>query len=241
MSVGIPRKSKLKSKDNCGVCGRPLIYQTEPISMRCLFCHKTYDTNIYCAEGHYVCDSCHEREALDILRQVVSSSISIDPSEILEAIMSHSSVPMHSPEHHAMVPAVITAAVRNAGYTIPHEAIEHAIIRGAKVPGGWYGFYGACGAAIGVGIAVSIITEATSVTGKQWSLAIEATPFVLNKMADGHPRCSKRASRKALEAAVEFLQDKMGIVLVKRQAISCNYSRRNQECPKENCSYYPRK
>ena len=32
---------------------------------------------------------------------------------------------------------------------------------------------------------------------------------------------------KANIAAVEFLQDKMGIVLAKRQTISCNYLRRN--------------
>jgi hypothetical protein len=137
-----------------------------------------------------------------------------------------------------MVPAAILTAVKNAGYNIPERAIDVAIDRGAKVPGGWCGFFGACGAAIGVGVAISILTEATPVTGKPRSLAIEATSYTLNKMADGYPRCCKRASRKALEAAVEFLYDRMGIVLCKSEAIACVYSHRNLECPKENCSYF---
>jgi hypothetical protein len=37
----------------------------------------------------------------------------------LEQVMAHPLVPMHGPEHHAMVPAVIIAAVRNAGYPGP--------------------------------------------------------------------------------------------------------------------------
>ena len=239
MTTGAQNQTRLKSKDNCGVCGIPLIYQTEPISMACAFCKQEHNTNIYCPNGHYVCDSCHERESLEILKQVVSSSTSADPNEILEIIMSHPSVPMHGPEHHAMVPVIIVAAVKNAGYPVPDGAIEKAIDRGSKVPGGWCGFYGACGAAIGVGTAVSILGEATPLTGKSRSAAIKAISYALDKMVDGYPRCCKRASRKALEAAGEYLHDRMGITLSKSNTIACSYSHRNLECPKENCSYYP--
>jgi len=232
------KENELKSRDNCGVCGISLVYQTESVSMDCVFCRKAFSTNIYCSEGHYICDACHEREAVDALRQVLSSSISTSPTEILETVISHPSVPMHGPEHHAMVPAAIVAAVHNAGYPVPQEAIEQAITRGTKVPGGWCGFHGACGAAIGVGIAISVLTEATPLTGKERSLAMEATSFALNRMVDGHPRCCKRTSRKALETAVEFLRDKMGIIIDNTRTIACNYTERNKECPRENCPYY---
>ena len=238
MIASYHNESKLESRDNCGICGTPLVYQTNPASMTCVFCKQERTTNIYCPKGHYVCDSCHEHEALEILKQVVNSSKSTAPIDILEVVMSHPSVPMHGPEHHAMVPAAIVAAIKNAGHTIPGGAIEVAIDRGSKVPGGWCGYFGACGAAIGVGVAISILTEATPVTGKPRSLAIEATTYALKKMADGYPRCCKRASRKALEAAVEFLRDRMGIVLCKDETVSCLYSHRNIECPKENCSYF---
>ncbi|MFC1952313.1 DUF5714 domain-containing protein [Chloroflexota bacterium] len=228
----------MASKDNCGICGKPLVYQTDLISMTCVFCEQEYTANIYCPGGHYICDSCHEQEALGILRQIVSSSTSKTPAEILEVVMSHPSVPMHGPEHHAMVPAVIIAAVKNAGYSVPNRAIDEAVGRGARVPGGWCGFFGACGAAIGVGIAVSLLGAATPMTGKPRSLAMEATSYVLSRMVDGYLRCCKRASRMALEAAVKFLQDRMGIVLGKGETISCAYSGRNLECPRDGCPYY---
>jgi hypothetical protein len=228
----------MQSKENCGVCGRPLVYGTEEVMRRCSFCGNEYSTLIYCPEGHYVCDSCHSRDALDALRNVLSRTTSTDPIEILETVMSHPSVPTHGPEHHAMVPAIIVAAVQNAGYPVPGDAVQKALERGAKVPGGWCGFYGVCGAAIGVGTAVSILTGATPLTGKTRALANEATAFALQKMIDGGPRCCKRASRRALETAVEFLKTRMAIDLKINREIECLYVNRNKECIREACAYY---
>jgi hypothetical protein len=228
----------MESKENCGVCGKPLVYGTKEVSKRCDFCGKEFPTLIYCPEGHYVCDACHSRGALDILRDVLKTTASADPIEILEKVMAHPAVPMHGPEHHAMVPAIIVAAVKNAGYPVPEGAVDEAIERGSKVPGGWCGFYGACGGDIGVGTAVSVITGATPLTGKTRALANEATAFALNKMIDGGPRCCKRASRKALEAAVEFLKTRMNIDLSTTPMVKCRYVQRNRECIREACPYY---
>ncbi len=228
----------MESRDNCGVCGQALVYQTEEVLKRCAFCGKECSALIYCPEGHYVCDACHKREAMDILREVLNSTTDTNPTEILETVMAHPSVPMHGPEHHAMVAAIIVAAVKNAGYPVPDGAAEKALARGTKVPGGWCGFYGTCGAGVGVGIAVSVLTGATPLTGKPRTMAIEATAFALNRIADGQPRCCKRASRKALEAAVDFLQKRLDITLSKGQKIKCFYTKRNRECTRDDCAYY---
>jgi hypothetical protein len=228
----------MKATENCGVCGKPLIYSTQETLRRCDFCGGEFKALIYCPEGHYVCDACHSRAALDVLRDVLTSTASTDPFAMLEKVMSHPSVPMHGPEHHAMVPAIIVAAAKNSGYPVPEGAVEKALDRGSKVPGGWCGFYGACGAGIGVGTAVSVLTGATPLTGKTRALANEATAFALKSMVDGGPRCCKRASRKALEAAIEFLKTRMGISLSKAQQVSCQYVNRNRECIGEDCAYY---
>jgi hypothetical protein len=228
----------MESKENCGVCGQSLVYGTEEVSRRCDFCGKEFKALIYCPEGHYVCDTCHSRGALDILRDVLNKTTTADPIEILEKVMAHPAVPMHGPEHHAMVPAIIVAAVKNAGYPVPEGAVEKALERGSKVPGGWCGFYGVCGGAIGVGTAVSVLTGATPLTGKTRALANEATAFTLKEMIDGGARCCKRASRKALEACVEFLKTRMGINLKINQKIKCLYIKRNRECIREACAYY---
>ncbi len=228
----------MKSQENCGVCGKPLVYGTKEVLKKCNFCGREFPALIYCPEGHYVCDACHSKGALDILRDVLNKTTSTDPIEILEKVMVHPAVPMHGPEHHAMVPAIIVTAVKNAGYPVPEGAVEKAIERGSKVSGGWCGSYGACGAGIGVGTAVSVITGATPLTGKTRSLAIEATAFALNRIVDGGARCCKRSSRKALEAASEFLKTRMGIDLKINRKIKCGYSARNRECIREDCAYY---
>ena len=230
----------LKSLEECGICGKPLTYQPDPVAMQCVFCGASKSTNIFCAKGHYICDACHQKEALAGLKRVLTETTSTSPGEILEIAMAHASVPMHGPEHHVMVPAIIVAAARNAGFQIPDNALEQAITRGSKVPGGWCGFCGACGAGVGVGIAVSCLTRSTPLTGKPRSLALYATSKAMAHIADGYPRCCKRASRRGMEAAVEFFNREMGIELTTLSSIKCEYPARNKECPKEACPYYPR-
>ena len=229
----------MESVNNCGVCARPLVYGTESITKTCAICGKNEKTNIYCPSGHYVCDVCHSKAAIEVLKNVLSSSKSTDPVEIIEQVMAHPSVPMHGPEHHAIVPAAIITAVRNVGYPVPEGAIEKAIERGIKVPGGWCGLYGDCGAAVGIGIAVSVLTNATPLTGKERALAIGATALGLSKLLDDQPRCCKRSSRIATEVAVDYLEDKLGIKLEKPKRIPCTYTVRNQQCAKTECPYYP--
>ena len=230
----------MESVNNCGVCARPLVYATESVTKTCAVCGKQGKTNIYCPAGHYVCDACHSKAAIEVLKQVLNTTKSTDPAEIIEQVMAHPSVPMHGPEHHTIVPAAIITAVRNAGYPIPEGAIEKAIERASKVPGGWCGLYGDCGAGVGVGIAVSVLTNATPLTGKQRTLALGATSFALSRMLDNQPRCCKRASRIAVEVAVDYLNDKLGIKLDKSRRIACTYTIRNQQCAKAECPYYPK-
>jgi hypothetical protein len=231
-------KATMQSMENCGVCGKPLVYGTEEVALTCVFCGREFKSLIYCPDGHFVCDECHSCGALDIIREIMHSTKSANASEILEKILSHPSVPMHGPEHHAIVPAVIIAALRNAGYAVPEDAIDKALSRGSKVPGGWCGSHGVCGAAIGVGIAVSVLTKATPLTGETRALANEATMYTLNRLIDGQPRCCKRASRMALDAAVDFLRERMGIKLEKGETVACNCPERNKECIREKCRYY---
>ncbi len=232
------KTARLASAEGCGICGNPLVYGRQPIPVRCAFCGRESKANIYCPDGHYVCDSCHQAEATGVLRQVLASSSSRSPAELAELVMTHPGVPMHGPEHHSIVPAVLVAAAKNAGYRVPEKAIETAIERGSLVPGGWCGYYGACGAAVGVGIAASVLTGSTPLTGRERSLALEATSLALSRMLDGYPRCCKRAVRRALGAAVDFLSSRLGISLEPGEPVICRYTGRNRECPRQGCEYY---
>jgi hypothetical protein len=228
----------LASNVNCGVCGQPLVYATETKEQTCSLCGKRQAAQICCPQGHYICDTCHSKSALEALREILRTTKSADPSEILEEVLEQPAVPMHGPEHHAIVPAVLITAIKNAGYSLPEGALERAIERGSKVPGGWCGLYGDCGAGVGVGVATSVLTNATPLTGKQRSLSIAATAAALSQMVDDQPRCCKRASRTAVRVAVEYFRKNLNIDLPVPGKVKCGYVSRNQQCPHKECRYY---
>ena len=236
--MGDLKSKSLASVNNCGVCARPLVYATESVIKNCALCGKEDKALIFCPAGHYICDACHSKAALEVLKIVLASSKATDPAVIVEQVMSHPAVPMHGPEHHVIVPAAIVAAVRNSGYPLPAGVVEMAIERANKVPGGWCGLYGDCGAAVGAGIAISVITGATPLTGRPRALAMAATSRALSRMLDGQPRCCKKASRIAVEATVEFLREHLGVNLPEADKPCCTYSLRNQECARQKCPYY---
>ncbi|MCX8126653.1 MAG: DUF5714 domain-containing protein [Dehalococcoidia bacterium] len=235
----VEMQDRLKFQEHCALCGRPLVYGTEAVERTCDLCRQVVKAQVYCPEGHYVCDACHARGAIGVLRQVVFATRSTSPAEIAEAVMSHPLVPMHGPEHHAIVAASIVTAVRNVVGEVPDGAVEKAIDRASKVPGGWCGLYGDCGAAVGVGVAVSVLSGATPLTGRQRSLAMSATVFAMSRMIDDQPRCCKRAVRTGIDAAVVFLRERMNIFLPLREKATCSYFERNQQCAKTACPYFP--
>jgi hypothetical protein len=95
-----------------------------------------------------------------------------DPFELAKIIMNNVKVPMHGPEHHFIIPAVLLAAYYNVKGDLSEKRrkIKEARRRSSNVLGGFCGFYGDCGAAVGTGIFMSLITESTPLSVAEWRL-----------------------------------------------------------------------
>ena len=224
--------------EDCLVCGAPLDYATTPRMRVCTFCGREEPTLISCPAGHFVCDVCHGAPVMKLVRHVLETTTEPDPVAILEDVMALPGLPMHGPEHHTIVAGVIVAAARNVDAALPPEALSTALRRAGKVPGGWCGYYGACGAAVGVGVAVSVVTEATPLRGRERSSALAATSLALSRMIDDQPRCCKRASRVAVEVAAPFFAERLSIELPCRARSRCGFSARNKQCPGAECPFF---
>lgn len=227
-----------KKTENCMICGHPLVYVPKPVAMRCYYCGKEQQAYMFCPDGHYVCDECHIKDSLTIIKEYCLASTTSDPVELAETIMADLRIPMHGPEHHALVPAVLVAAYRNLTGKVGDADIEQALERGSRIPGGACGYYGACGAAVGAGVAVSIIFKATPLTPLKRSHANRITARALDAIADdGGARCCKRAVRRSIEQAVAYFRDKLNIEFpVAREIHHCAHSQRNRECL-AHCQY----
>jgi len=227
-------------KKGCMVCGGELRYATSARPAVCHYCGKEEMSNAVCGAGHFVCDACHRRDAVEAIRAFCATTRETDMIAMLKTLRSHPAIPMHGPEHHAMVPGIIVAAARNSGMDIPGDAVDTAISRGSEVPGGACGFRGICGAATGAGIAFAVLLEATPVAATARQKAQAATARILAKIA-GIPagRCCQRESWTALRETAELSEEILGTRLKAGEDLVCNQYRDNRECIGAGCSLFP--
>ena len=226
-------------KGGCMVCSADLVYLETNRDTRCHYCGRILPANAMCTMGHFVCDKCHGADAVEIVRQVCLNNREAEATVLMQAIRSHSRFRIHGPEHHFMVPAVILAALRNSGNSVSDEQIMTAIQRGQTIAGGACAFLGACGAAIGVGIAVSVLSGANPYDGKLRQKVQQATLSILDDIASyDAPRCCQRDSWLALQGAAQILKE-MNMTLKLGNKITCSQYKENKECIHDACPLWP--
>lgn len=228
-------------KNNCLFCNSELIYFNEAIEMECIYCKNTYTSNVRCSNGHYVCDNCHSLDAISIIKTSCLNSYEKNPFTLANNLMKHNSIKMHGPEHHFLVPAVLLTCYYNTTQNkeVLTNKLNEAEKRSKNILGGFCGFYGNCGAGVGTGIYMSLITEATPLSSEPWKFSNLMTGKSLIAISEmGGPRCCKRDSFIALETAIDFTKDYLNVQLDKTQDFKCSYSNLNSQCLKENCRFF---
>jgi hypothetical protein len=226
----------------CLICGSPLEYLSEPEEMECLFCKEKQSSLTRCVNGHFICDRCRSMDADDLIERTCVRSTTDDPFQLAGKILESPAMKMYGPEHHFLVPAALIAALYNHTGELERKerGIKNARRRAEMVKGGFCGLLGDCGAAVGTGIFVSVVTGATPLSREEWRLSNLMTARALEEIAlHGGPRCCKRNTFLALRAAVRFLSTEMGVKLPEPDRIVCRFSSRNRECLKETCVFFP--
>lgn len=240
--MDIKINEKKHSKD-CMICGEELEYFEKYRDLECLYCHKRFESNVSCKAGHYVCDSCHSMNGNDLIEKYCKNTDKTNPMEMAIEIMKNPSINMHGPEHHFLVPAVLITSYYNIRDEKKNKIKKLAVakMRAKDVKGGICGFYGNCGAAVGTGIFMSIITEATPLTKENWGLANLMTGTSLIEISKtGGPRCCKRNVFTAIKTAAgfadEYLETKMYDYESHRPI--CGFKSNNRECLRLDCPYF---
>lgn len=224
----------------CMACGATLVYLDTDEIKTCHYCEQTTHANAICEKEHFICDACHQGDAVDIIRQVCLHTQETDAFSLMQTIRSHPRFGLHGPEHHALVPAVILTVLKNAGHNITDDQILAGIQRGQTVAGGACAFMGACGAAVGAGIAFSILIGANPIDGQKRQAAQKATQQVLARIAAYNaPRCCQRDSWLAMKEIDNLLAEKFGYRLSMESTIVCEQFHQNKECIHDLCPLWP--
>ncbi len=235
----------MEKNEACLICGGKIEYYSEKIEKKCQICGEAFMTNACCEKGHYVCDRCHSRKALERAAAICREEASVNPVEILTKLMRESQVHMHGPEHHVLTGmALLTACVNCGGY--PRENFGEGLLeissRGGMIPGGSCGFLGICGAAAGAGAFMSLITETTPMSTESWKVCAQVSARVLDNIAGpGGPRCCKRSSYIAVLTAAEMAEEELNIKMKTPETVSCEFYKENKECIRGRCPFFPEK
>jgi hypothetical protein len=232
-----------EQKSGCAFCGKELHYIDQPEELHCVFCNGIFSTQAKCVDDHFVCDACHSLSANELIERFTIASFSKEPLHMAITLMKSPSVKMHGPEHHFLVPAVLLSAFYNVKAE-PGEKeakIKKARQRAEKILGGFCGFYGDCGAAVGTGIFMSVMTDATPLSQREWRLSNLMTADSLHTIAHaGGPRCCKRNSFLAILEALRFVKDQFQVELgASPDVVQCEFHNLNKECKKAECRFHP--
>ncbi|MFO7750967.1 MAG: DUF5714 domain-containing protein, partial [Desulfobacteraceae bacterium] len=233
------RNTGEKSMTDCMVCGSELHYFTTERSMVCAQCGQEKSANAMCQNGHFICDACHSKDAVAVVTDLCLNSKETDMICLVNRIRNHPMIPLHGPEHHFIVPGAIVAAYRNLGGDVGDDQIRSAIERGRAIPGGSCGFWGGCGAALGVGIGFGLILESNPVKAGPRRAVQQLTGEVIQTLAEVEAaRCCQRESWTALTVASKMSKTLLPIAMPVAVDLVCTQAGRNRECPKKACPYF---
>jgi MoaA/NifB/PqqE/SkfB family radical SAM enzyme/SAM-dependent methyltransferase len=228
-----------KHRSGCMACGSPLIYEPTEIEAACHYCGSSAMANCFCEKGHFVCNRCHTEDGLSVIESMCLSSKKTDMLDLFRQIRKHPSIPVHGPDYHAMIPGIILSTYRNSGGPVTDDAILSGISRGATVAGGYCGFMGICGAAVGVGVAFSVILEASPVKKEERQIVQSVTCDVLKTIAGYKAaRCCQRDGYLALKKAAELSKAHLTVELTADHDLRCLQAANNKECLGKGCPLF---
>ncbi|UCH98249.1 MAG: hypothetical protein JSV88_15775 [Candidatus Aminicenantes bacterium] len=218
----------------CQICDSSLAHSDKAIFARCYNCGKGENTYIKCVDDHYLCNSCVSNEIMGTLYEKIPKMTERNPLDIAEKIFIECGVSGNTP--HPILAGAFLMSFKNTTNSITYGDVLEGIKRTSKISGGWCGYYGACGAAVALGVCFSIIKKATPMHDKERSLANIVTAHGLQAVASqGGPRCCVGSVRGVLNEGTRLVKIHLGIDFPAKRMNSkgCFFSKFNLECKKK--------
>ncbi len=163
-----------------------------------------------------------------------------DMLSLLQKMRQLPEIPMHGPEHHGLVAAIILTAYRNSGGELPADLVVEGTLRANSIPGRSCGVLGVCGAAVGVGAAFALLLNSSPVKADEKKIVQTAVWDVTGQIVElGAPRCCQRECVLALKTAARLSERFLPIKLTAEKQFECQQWSECQECIGERCLLFP--
>lgn len=219
-------------------------YFSQGIELVCFRCRKREIGNISCPNGHFICDECHGKGALIIIRDYLLTTASQNVLEIAEILMGNKEqVPMLGCENAWIAGGALITALKNEGTVeVTNDQIIEVLNRTKKQAiGGYCGLTGVCGIPLAIGACFSVILGAACPKDQETSTTMRVVAKLVNAIADETgPCCCKNFVRTALKEAIRLVEKYFHVALpLPGSEIVCTDAERHPHgCRKEKCSYF---
>lgn len=224
----------------CSFCGTPLRFAERPVGGRCMVCGERAKGRAVCPQGHFVCDPCRGSETMALIDALAACPSTADPVALFLRTRQSAGLPMHGPEHHALVPAAFLVAYhRLHGEPSWQTVIDTVDAAGRQLPGGACGLWGACAAALGMGMAYCAILGSEPTAGPERAVANGFVARVLERIA-AYPgvRCCRRECLLALQAGCDLSGELLPHPVATAGAPTCDQIAENDDCFGAQCPYW---
>ena len=234
----------VKLQPKCHICGKDKTYFDEEAEVikPCEICGTEFEADSTCENGHYICNLCRQKNAREAIITHCLNSGHKQPFPLVLELMKLPETAMHGPEHHLLLTAALLTSYcieKGARSNLP-EFLMMANERSMGVPGGACGFWGVCGAAIGSGIYMSIVTEADPYAETEWKTTGQLTARCADAIScEGGPRCCKRDTLLSMKEAVVYSNTVLDTHFTVPEDINCVFYPNNEDCKKLDCPFFP--
>ncbi len=232
--------------ESCRLCGRPLEYAESGRELACSICGVVQRANVFCPEGHYVCEACHGGEFLTRLPDLVSAMVAAgesSPFRLAERLMDDPDLPMLGCEHAHVAAASLMASLRAAGVAGVTEAHEREALErtACQAVSAYCGLTGVCGVVPALGACYSVLVGGQCGRGPQTRASMElVSRLAAVTAAEAEPGCCKAYVRAGLLETVRTLERELGVVLPPPDPVACTHVTRHPHgCRGAACDWHP--
>ncbi|NDY43573.1 hypothetical protein G3N55_12085 [Dissulfurirhabdus thermomarina] len=211
--------------------------------MTCTSCGRSFMGAIRCPGGHFVCDDCHDRAAIELATARYRADPSPDPVRLFQVVTDDPAVPMLGCHHAAIAALALVTALNTEGTVVIPPAAEAEILERVRrqAIGGYCGLTGVCGVipAVGACFATLLGSKCGTRERQRRTMAVTAAAAAAVAGLTG-PSCCKAYALKCIEVACRFLHAYFGVALPIPRTPACGHAERHPHgCRRGACPYYP--
>lgn len=230
-----------RQSEHCMVCAKALCYHEKAVDVTCGYCGRMEHGHITCPNGHYICDHCHNHDAMRVIEDLVVTSVATDPGAIAERAFSFPGLPMLGCQHAYIAGGALMAALKNEGTNrFSNDDMQEVFHRTRQqAHGGYCGLTGVCGIAPAIGAVFAIMTGSKCGKDEEQRLTMEVVSRICRAITElTGPSCCKAYVWAALDVAVEFLKENFGISLPMQKKPECRFGPKHPHgCRQARCPF----